>query len=61
MITERLNIKCHCVYLSVPGLYSEVDCSSESDQVNFCLIKDGDLLFWTHTITKETTFIRSFY
>lgn len=27
----------------VPGLYCEVDCSSESNQVDFCLVKDGNL------------------
>lgn len=27
----------------VPGLYCEVDGSSESNQVDFCLVKDGNL------------------
>lgn len=26
----------------VPGLYSEVDGSSECNQVDFCLVKDGN-------------------
>lgn len=30
----------------VPGLDGEVDGSSESDQVDFCLIEDGDFLIW---------------
>lgn len=30
--------------MCVPGLNSEVDGSSESNQVDFCLIKDGDFL-----------------
>lgn len=30
---------CDCV----PGLYSEVDGSSESHQVDLCPVKDGDL------------------
>lgn len=28
----------------VPGLYSEIDGSSECNQVYFCLVKDGNLL-----------------
>jgi len=30
--------------LCVPGLNSEVNGSSKSDEVDFCLVKDGDLL-----------------
>lgn len=37
---------CMCVFVCVlvPGLYSEVDGSSEGNQVDFCLVKDGNLL-----------------
>lgn len=34
----------------VPGLYSEVDGSSECNQVDFCLVKDGNFF----TIFGET-------
>lgn len=33
-----------CVCVCVPRLYSKVDGSSESNQVDFSLVKDGDLL-----------------
>lgn len=35
---------CAFVCVLVPGLYSEVDGSSESNQVDFSLVKDGNLL-----------------
>lgn len=35
---------CVFVCVLVPGLYSEVDGSSECNQVDFSLVKDGNLL-----------------
>lgn len=44
MTLKRSTCMCVVVCVLVPGLYSQVDGSSEGNQVDFCLVKDGNLL-----------------